>query len=277
MATGIAIDSGHSHVTVAYFRDLWDRRFFIRELAFGNILGKHASDLLGILWWLINPLMMTGVYFIVFGMILGGRRGDPAFLAYLLVGVFGFRFMSGTMTGSIKLITGSGKLITTIAFPRMVMPLAAMIEEMTGFLVALASFYFLVAPINNIWPTLWLFFFPVPLILHSMFTLGLGTITARLAVPIRDVRNVVPHITRMWFYLSPILWTLDRIEDRALWIKAIVEVNPMFSYLSLYRTAMMGRPLEWVHLAAGAAWGVVVLVIGVWTFVRNEDSMARYL
>ncbi len=240
-------------------------------------MGKHATDTLGVLWWVLNPLMMTGVYFIVFGIILGGRRGDPAFLAYLLVGVFAMRYMSGTMTGSAKLITGSGKLVTTIAFPRMVLPLAALIESMTAFLVSLATFYFLVAPINGIWPTWWLLFFPVPLLLHTMFTLGMGALTARLVVPISDFRNVIPHLTRMWFYLSPILWTLDRIEGAATWIHVLVKTNPMFSFLSLYRTAMMGRPLEPVYILIGAAWAVPVMLFGVWTFVRNEGAMARYL
>jgi len=199
----------------------------------------------------------TGVrQHIVFGVILDGRRGDPAFLAYLLAGVFAMRFMSGTMNGSAGMITGGGKLVTTISFPRMVLPLAALIEAMTAFLVSLATFYFLVAPINNIW---------------------MGTLTARLVVPIRDFRNVIPHLTRMWFYLSPILWTLDRIEDSATWIQVIVKTNPMFSFLSLYRTALMGRPLEPIYIATGAAWAVVVMVFGIWTFVRNEGSMARYL
>jgi teichoic acid transport system permease protein len=260
-----------------YFRRLWGWRSFIRELAFGNISGRHAGDFLGVLWWVINPLLMTAVYFLVFGVILGGRRGDPAFLAYLLAGVFTFRFMSQTMSGSAKAITGSSKLITTIIFPRLVLPLSVMIEAMTALLVSLATFYFLVAPINDIWPSLWLCFLPVPLLLHSMFTLGLATLTARLVVPIRDVRNFIPHLTRMWFYLSPILWTLDRIEESSTWIQGMVMSNPMYSYLSLYRTALMGRPLEPLQLALAAAWGLVILLIGVSSFIRNERSMARYL
>ena len=277
MATTTADTRGVTPSKPGYFRQLWDRRSFIRELAYGNIAGKHATDMLGVLWWVLNPLMMTGVYFIVFGIILDGRRGDPAFLAYLLAGVFAMRFMSGTMNGSATMITSGGKLVTTIDFPRMVLPLAALIEAMTAFLVSLATFYFLVAPINSIWPTWWLLFFPVPLILHTMFVLGMGSLTARLVVPIRDVRNVIPHLTRMWFYLSPILWTLDRIEGSATWIQVIVKTNPMFSFLSLYRTALMGRPLEPIYIATGAAWAVVVMVFGVRTFIRNEGSMARYL
>ena len=96
MATSTADTRGTTPSDPGYFQQLWMRRSFIRELAFGNIMGKHATDMLGILWWVLNPLMMTGVYFVVFGIILDGRRGDPAFLAYLLVGVFSMRFMSGT-------------------------------------------------------------------------------------------------------------------------------------------------------------------------------------
>ena len=97
MTTSTADSRGITPPRPGYSRQLWARRSFIRELAFGNIIGKHATDTLGVLWWVLNPLMMTGVYFLVFGVILGGRRGDPAFLAYLLAGVFAMRFMSGTM------------------------------------------------------------------------------------------------------------------------------------------------------------------------------------
>jgi teichoic acid transport system permease protein len=268
---------GRTRVRAVYFRELWERRTFIRELAFGNIAGKHAADALGVLWWVLNPLLMTAIYFVVFGMILGGRRGDPAFLAYLLAGVFSMRFMSGTMMRSAKMITGAGKLVTTIAFPRLVLPLAALIENMAAFLASLGTFYFIVAPINDIWPTWSLLLFPLALLLHTAFTLGMGALTARLVIPISDFRNVVPHLTRMWFYLSPILWTLNRIEGAAPWIRAVVMANPMYSYLSLYRSALMGRPLEPWHMVTGAAWAVVALVFGVWTFIRNEGSMSRYL
>jgi teichoic acid transport system permease protein len=256
---------------------LWHRRSFTAQLAFGNVSGRHASDVLGVLWWVINPLLMTGVYFVVFGLLLGGRKGDPAYLAYLLAGVFAFRYMSSAMTGSAAMITSNAKLVTTVRFPRMVLPIAALIESLIGFLIALATFYLIVAPINQIYPTVWLAFLPIPLLLHTMFTLGLGATTARLAVPIRDVKSLVPHVTRMWFYLSPILWTIDRIADKPTWIQLLVKSNPMWGFLSLYRTALLGRPFEADQLFYTAAVAVVVLTLGVTSFVRNEGSMGRYL
>jgi teichoic acid transport system permease protein len=260
-----------------YLRELWEHRSFTRELALGNIAGRHASDVLGILWWAINPLLHTAVYFLVFGLVLGGRKGDPAYLAYLLSGLFAFRYLSFSMTGSAKMITNNAKLVTTIKFPRMVLPIAALIEGLMAFVVSLATYYLLVAPINGIYPTVWLAFFPVALILHTAFALGLGALTARLAVPIRDVKNFIPHLTRMWFYLSPILWPLSLLEDKELWIRALMKSNPMYAFLSLYRTALLGRPFELDMLLASIGWATVALVIGIRTFVKNEGSMGRYL
>lgn len=258
-------------------RELWDRRDFTRELAFGNMAGRYAGEVLGVAWWVLNPLLMTAVYFIVFGIILGGRKGDPDFLAYLLAGVFSFRYMQSTMVESAKMVTSNAKLVSTVRFPRMILPIAALVESLVAFLVSLATFYLLVAPINQIYPTWWLAFLPVPLLIHTGFSLGLGAFTARLVVPIRDVKNLIPHLLRMWFYLSPILWTLDRIEGAETWIRALVMSNPMYSFLSLYRTALLGRPFEPMQLVYAAAWTLPVLVLGVWSFVRNEGAMARHL
>jgi teichoic acid transport system permease protein len=278
MATTTSTLSRRSFVRRSgYLTELWDRRAFTMNLALGNIAGKHASDALGVLWWVLNPLLMTGVYFVVFGLLLGGRKGDPAYLAYLLAGVFSFRFMSGVMVGSAKMITNNAKLVTTIRFPRLVLPIAALIEGLVAFLVSLATFYLIVAPVNQIYPTVWLAFFPVALLIHTAFTFGFGALTARLVVPIPDVKNLVPHMTRMWFYLSPILWPVSFIEDKPTWIQALVKSNPMYAFLSVYRTALLGRPLEVEMLLAAVAWAALFLAIGVTSFVRNEGAMARHL
>ena len=141
----------------------------------------------------------------------------------------------------------------------------------------LATYYLLVAPINGIYPTVWLAFLPVALLLHTGFALGLGSLTARMAVPIRDVKNFIPHLARMWFYLSPILWPLSLLEDKELWIRVLMKSNPMYAFLSLYRTALLGRPFELDMLLASIGWAVAALAIGITSFVRSEGAMGRYL
>ena len=230
-----------------YLRRLWARRDFTVQLALGNVAAQTSSTRLGMVWWIINPLLLSLIYFLVFGVILGGRRGNPEFLAYLVIGVFAFRFLSQTMAKSAKLITNNSKLITSVRMPRLLFPIAATIESAVGFSVGLLVFFALVMPFRGITPTWWTLLLPVPLVLQFLFVLGMGALTARFVVRIRDVANLVPHFTRLWFYLSPVLWPLDRLDEMQNseldFILPFIFANPMFAILSLYRTALLGTEL----------------------------------
>ena len=268
----------------AYVRRLWERRDFTVQLALGNVAAQTADTRLGLLWWIVNPLLLSLIYFLVFGVILGGRRGNPEFLAYLIVGVFSFRFLSQTMAKSANLITGNSKLITSVRMPRLLFPIAATIEAAVGFAVGVAVFFLLVMPFRGITPTWWTLLLPVPFILQFLFALGVGALTARFVVRVRDVANLVPHITRLWFYLSPVLWPLDKLDDLASseldFLLPILFANPMFAILSLYRTALLGpdlAPFEPLMLVTAIAWTAYMLIVGTRSFVRHEEDLARYL
>ena len=254
------------------------------QLALGNVAAQTADTRLGLLWWIVNPLLLSLIYFLVFGVILGGRRGNPEFLAYLIVGVFSFRFLSQTMAKSANLITGNSKLITSVRMPRLLFPIAATIEAAVGFAVGVAVFFLLVMPFRGITPTWWTLLLPVPFILQFLFALGVGALTARFVVRVRDVANLVPHITRLWFYLSPVLWPLDKLDDLASseldFLLPILFANPMFAILSLYRTALLGpdlAPFEPLMLVTAIAWTAYMLIVGTRSFVRHEEDLARYL
>lgn len=276
-----------------YLRELWERREFIVHLTRGNLAGKTAEARLGVLWWLINPLILSGIYFVVFGLIIRGtRRSSASFLAYLIVGVLVFRFLSITLNQAAGLIIGNAKLIVNVRFPRMVLPIAAVLEGAVTFLASLGVFYLIVTPVSCIQaavgagdtvcvvPTYRLALLPVPFLLLSMFILGLAAYAARWVVPVRDVRNLIPHALRFWFYLSPILWGTERLTDQAEKYPLLVdllEANPMYAMLSLFRTALINDPFEPLMLASALTWSVILMILGVRSFIRNEDEMARYL
>lgn len=267
-----------------YLRRLWDRRDFTVQLALGNVAAQTASTRLGIVWWIINPLLLSLIYFVVFGVILGGRRGNPEFLAYLVIGVFAFRFLSQTMTKSARMITSNAKLITSVRMPRLLFPVAATIESSVGFAAGILTFFALVMPFRGITPTWWTLLLPVPLVLQFLFSLGIGALTARFVVRIRDVANLVPHMTRLWFYLSPVLWPLDLLDrlsgSQVEFLLPLIHANPMFAILSLYRTALLGpelAPFEPLLLVSAITWTGYVLIVGTRSFVRHEEDLARYL
>ena len=263
-----------------YLHDLWKLRDFTMYLSMGNITARNARTTLGLMWWLVNPLLMTAVYFVAFGLILGGAKGEPTYLAHLISGIFAFRFMSQAINGSINQIVGNAKLVVNSRFPRLALPIAANVEGLFGLLVGLGAFYLIVMPLNGIYPGMSLLLLPVALVLHITFTFGASALVARFAVPYRDVQNLVPHLMRIWLYLSPVLWTYDRITnllgDGKTWA-SLMELNPMFSFLSLYRSALLGQPIDRVHLGVATAWAIITLLLGVVSFIRNDRHLARHL
>jgi teichoic acid transport system permease protein len=210
----------------------------------------------------------------------------------LIVVVLVFRFLSVTLTQAAGLVISNSKLIVNVRFPRMVLPITAVLEGAFTFLASLGVFYLIVTPVSCIQaasgladticvvPTYRLALLPVPFVLLSMFILGLASYAARWVVPVRDVRSLLPHVTRIWFYLSPILWGTERLTDQAEkypLLVDILEANPMFALLSLFRTALINDPFEPLMLLSAVTWSTILMILGVRSFIRYEDQMARYL
>ncbi len=260
-----------------YLRDLWDRREFAWYLASANLKARNASTSLGLLWWVINPLLLAGIYWLVFGVIFPGERGGGDYLAYLLSGIFAFYYTRSAMVNGVGSILGNRKLLANLNFPRLVLPTSALIESAIGFGFSLLVFYPIAGFVGGIWPTRWIVWLIPIFALHTLFNFGLAAITARMAVPFRDINNLVPYFLRLWLYLSPIIWTVDRLDTVSEDLINLLRLNPMFPILSIYRTALLGEPLVGADLAASAGWAVVAFVLGVTLFVRYEGKMARYL
>ena len=261
-----------------YVRNLWARREFAWFLAMGNLKARNASTSLGLLWWIVNPLLLSAVYFIVFVKIFERTSAsEPAFLAWLVSGLFVFTFTSTAMTSGANSILANSRLLVNIRFPRLILPISAILEAGVGFLVALPVFFVIAWPVNGIAPGWHLFWLPLAIALHILFNLGLSALTARLAVPFRDINNFIPHLTRLWMYLSPIIWPLGMLDGRSELLQAAVRLNPLFPLLALYRGALMGREIAAFDLWASAAWAIGMLVIGVLAFVRYEGNMVRHL
>lgn len=265
-----------------YITELWSRREFAWYLALGNLKARNASTTLGLLWWVINPLLLGLVYFTVFGLIF--QRTDLeeglGFLPYLLSGMFPFYYTQSGMTGGVNSIVSNTKLLANLHFPRVVLPISALIESLIGFLASIAVLYMVVGPVEGVWPSASIVWLIPTIVVHTIFNFGLSTLVARIAVPFRDLNNLVPYFTRLWLYLSPIIYTPkllngDNVPDI---VRTLVSLNPLVPILRLYRYSLVG--IETDVSTAGlqaAAWAFAIALIGAFTFIRQEGKMARYL
>lgn len=272
--------SGRVSRAIEYLQELWRRREFALALGLGNLKARNASTSLGLFWWVLNPLLLGGVYFLVFGIFFGGRRPDD-FLVYLLSGMFPFHFTSQSMTGGANSIIQNAKLLANLRFPRLLLPISTLIEALVGFLASLVVLFAVVAVsgilLDQDYFSFRIVYLPLIIAIHVVFNLGLGSITARLAVPFRDINNLLPYVNRIWLYLTPIIWPLSFIESADPWIQSLIRLNPMYDIVGLYRSAILGDVLIMDQVVGAMVWAVVMAVVGVALFVKHEGHMVRYL
>jgi teichoic acid transport system permease protein len=264
-----------------YLSDLWSRREFVWFLAIGNFKARNASTALGLFWWVLNPLLLSLVYYLVFGILFDVGRD----IIYLMAGMFVFHFTSQSLTGGANAVLQNSKLLANLRFPRIILPIANLIEATLGFLVSLGVLLVIAMLAGLPWlsdlewsagfPGVGILLLLVAIPLQLMFNLGLAAIAARLAVPFRDINNFIPYLNRIWLYLSPIIWPLSFLEGRSL--GRFAEYNPMFAMISVYRTALINYEFHPRMLLYSVIWALVMFVLGVGLFIRYEGNIVRHL
>jgi teichoic acid transport system permease protein len=270
---GLADVRRRSVSATTYASELWRRREFTTYLALGNIKARNASTALGLFWWVLSPFLLGCTFFLLFGVVFNARRTIPDYFPYLFSGLFVFYYTRGCLLGSSRAILGNAKLMTNIAFPRLSLTISGVLEAAFGFLASLAAYFLLTIPLGYM-PRLEILALPLVFVLHSVFNMGLGALVARLTVPYRDVKNLLPYVLRLWLYLSPVVFTIERLPER---VHPFMLLNPIYPFLELYRWALLGRSAPAITWAAALAWSLFISVFGVTSFVRAEHSFIRYL
>jgi ABC-type polysaccharide/polyol phosphate export permease len=253
-----------------YVRQLWNRREFAFELARSNLRAQHYNTMFGQVWLILNPLLLAGVYFTLVEIIRGGSRGID-FLAHLMLGLFAFRLVSTSVSEGARSVISGGRLILNVAFPRTLLPLASVMTSFMRFLPTMAIYAVLhVAAglpidVQLLWaiPLFWLLL---------VFATGAAMIAATAQVYFRDLSNFLPYVTRVWLYISPVLFYVNEIPER---LKPILQANPLYPLLAgVSETVNQGQNLSPGYLAAGAAWAFGTLLAGSLFFVSREREFA---
>ena len=256
-----------------YLRDLWARREFAAELSRATMRAGYSVTFFGRLWLVLNPLLLAMVYYILVDLLSNRSGGD--FLVHLVGGLFFFYFVSGCLTSGAGSVTGGGKLIATMAFPRLLMPLSAVRSAFFRFLptmVVYAAFHLgFGQPLK--WEQLLAVFF---LVLATIFGIGVASIFATLQVYFRDTASFLPYFVRIWLYLSPVLWyPEDAVRHLGQTGSHFALINPLHSLIGgwsdLLVRGVVPPPSVWL---AATAWAVIAFVVGTLFFISREREFA---
>jgi ABC-type polysaccharide/polyol phosphate export permease len=262
------------------FRELWSRRRLIGYLVRADMKRKGADTLLGNLWWVIDPLLQMLVYVVLVTVIRGGAT-TPDYPLFIFSAILPWKWFSSSVGDGVTSVTGQEALIKQVQFPKIILPFAAVIAGVVSFafgLIPLAAILILLYP-DRI--SAYLLLIPVVAAVQFVFTMAMAVFVSAANVFFRDVGNVARHVLRLWFYLSPALYSAQELESllrRNGPISIILNLNPFTALFESYRNVIYyGTMPEWVGLFRVLGVSVVLVLIFVLLFKRLEPSFAKVL
>lgn len=257
-----------------YFTELWRRREFAFETSKAGMRGANSMTFFGQAWLVINPLLLAVVYYFLINVLSGDFRFNPKRLSEITGGLFIYYFFQGSVSTGAGSVVGAGKLVLNTAFPRLLLPLAAVRTGFFRFLPTVPVYFVFHLLAGNPWNWATLIAAPCFVLLITMFSAGLAAIFATLQVYFRDTASFLPYVLRIWLYSSPVLWTIDRLEGHRL-LETIAPINPLYSLIGGYGEALQDGtfPDLSVWLVA-IAWAVGACVVGFWFFLSRERDFA---
>ncbi len=259
---------------IPYLRETWERREFITTMARYRMSAQNQENRLGAFWLLLRPTLNAAIYGLIFGVLQGNHRGDD-YPAKVVIGVFLFGFFSACFSQGAKAITGNRPLVQSLAFPRVALPLAVVIEQFYTLLLSLIVMFIIVVILGHPPDIRWLLMVPL-LVIYLLFNTGVALITARLTVHFRDLTQILPFVSRLLFYTSGVLFDVTSLFKEHPWVVEVYNWHPLYQVLTIARSSLMTHiPYDlnfWYYLSA---WGVGTAVVGFVFFWRAEERYGR--
>lgn len=226
--------------------------------------------MLGFVWSMLTPIAMVAIFSFVFTRVF--RSPMPDFPVFFLGGFLSWQYFSNSLTGSVGAIVGNGELIKKIYFPREVLPAATVLSQGVHFILSLAVFSVYMALVGYN-PLAQFHILVLAFVLQTVFNLGIAMTVASANVGFRDLQELLAVILLIWFYGSPIIYSLDMVPEP---YRGLLMLNPMTWFIGLYRQALyfLDTPsLELLGSAAGVS--ILSLTFGYALFSRLSMSFAK--
>lgn len=263
---------------IARTQELVSYRSLVRNLVTKDLKVRYKNSFLGFLWSLLNPLLMMTIYTVVFTKILPSSIQN--FQVFILAALLPWNWCARSLSLCATSLVDNSTIINKVYFPRVLLPVSAVMSEAINFLLALPALFLLMA-LFGVPFTGWIAYLPILMLIEGTLLIGLGLILAALNVLFRDTGIILEVFLTAWFFLTPIFyWSGQLPADVARWMNWL---NPMASIIEQYRqilywqgTIVAGRvdPLFSLRTATTA---LVLLLVGYWFFMRVNRRLGEHL
>jgi len=253
-------------------KELWSYRDLIMLFVHRNIVSTYKQTILGPLWFLLQPVLTTLVFIIIFGNIARIPTDGAPKLLFYMVGVVTWTFFSNCVIQTSNTFSSNAAIFGKVYFPRLVIPISVVITNLFTFAIQFILFllfftYYYVFG-SGIHPTIWILTIPFLLIQMAFLGLGSGILISSMTTKYRDLALLLGFGIQLWMYATPIVYPLSQIPEKWQWLFAM---NPMTAIVETFRNAFLGNGIimPWI-LGVSIGMTLIIFISGILYFHQVE-------
>lgn len=252
-------------------KELYDYRAMIISLVKRDLNGKYKGSVLGFFWTFLNPLLQLVVYTMVFSVIM--RNDIEEFYLYLFVALVPWIFFSTSVSGGASCIWAQQELVKKIYFPREVLPISFVTSQFVNMLLSFLVVIVVLIVSGKGFSGIALLYLPPIMLVEYLLALSMALITSSLTVYLRDLEYLLGIITMAWQFLTPVMYSLEMVPEQ---LQPVFNINPMTPVIIAFRDILYyKRPPQLNTLLHAVILGIILLVVGVFTFARLKRHFAE--
>ena len=251
-------------------REIWEHRELLYFLVWRDLKVRYKQTALGVVWVLLQPLLMTLIFTVVLGRIIRMPTQKVPYALFAYTGLTLWIFFSSAVSITGNCLVQNANLITKVYFPRLIVPMASIIARIVDLAIALLilgalMFYYRVSFSSQI------VMVPVLVLLLSLLALAFGLWTSAVNVKYRDVGLALPVLIQLWMFLSPVVYPASQVPEK---FRFMFSLNPLVGLLDGFRAALFGTPFEWYPILVSTIITFVLLPYAAYAFVSREKTFA---
>jgi len=260
-------------------KEFWHYRDLLVLLVKRDLTAQYKQTVLGPVWLVLQPLLTTLVYTVMFGLLARwSPEGIPALLFYLS-GIVPWTYFSTVTTRTSRTFVTNASVLTKVYFPRLVMPVSTTISALFSLLVQLVLLVVIILVYvvfkGYTWaPTTGLLALPLVIGLMSILGLGVGILVSALTTKYRDLGFLVAYGVQLLMFMSPVIFPLSLVAEKSPAMLPVIKANPMSPIIEAVRSMFFGGAIDWMGLAYAGIFSLVLFVIGLAIFQKVERSFA---
>jgi lipopolysaccharide transport system permease protein len=262
------------------WRGLVQYRDLLREMVSRDFSSRYKQTLLGPAWFVINPLITTAIFIVVFGKVVGVPTDGIHPALFYLGGLLAWSYFSQVLASTGNTLHGNLHLFAKVYFPRLIVPLAVVLSNLVTLAIQLGAFaavylyLVLTNPAVTSRPSFWLLALPLVVLHTALLALGAGLILSAISAKYKDFSHLSSYLVQVWMYASPIIYPLSRIPERWQWLAVL---NPMTGIIEAFRSMLLGTAsVSPAQYACSVGISAILCVTGVLLFQRVARTFVDF-